>query len=100
MRRALPLVVPSLTGCVLVARLVSLGIGVYGPRSVPASDGAPPDTVGGQGRDPSRVHIGIASWDGRTLQRRWTASGARDDLSQPTAAQRTAPLGTQAVVTN
>jgi len=100
MRRALYLFVPSLTGCVLVASLVSICLGVYGPRSVPAADGSPLDTVGGQRRDPSRVQIGIASWYGRKFQRRRTASGERYNMSQPTAAHRTVPLGTQAVVTN
>src|SRR5262249_52429359 len=100
MRRALPLFVPSLTGCVLVASLVSTCLGVYGPRSVPASDGSPPATLGVQPLLPSRVQIGIASWYGRKFQRRRTASGERYDMSQPTAAHRTAPLGTQAVVTN
>src|SRR5262249_6805693 len=100
MRRALYLFVPSLTGCVLVASLVSICLGVYGPPSVPAADGSPLDTVGGQRRDPSRVQIGIASWDGRKFQRRRTASGERYNMSQPTAAHRTVPLGTQAVVTN
>jgi len=42
----------------------------------------------------------MASWDGRYWQGRPTASGARSDRSQRTAAHWTAPLGTQAVVTN
>jgi rare lipoprotein A (peptidoglycan hydrolase) len=41
----------------------------------------------------------MASWDGRYWQGRPTASGARSDRSQRTAAHRTASLGTQAVVT-
>jgi rare lipoprotein A len=42
----------------------------------------------------------MASWYGRQWQGRLTASGARYNRHQPTAAHRTAPLGTQAVVTN
>ena len=43
---------------------------------------------------------GLASWYGRRWQGRPTASGERYDRHQLTAAHRTAPLGTQAVVTN
>src|SRR5215510_6263592 len=100
MRRALHLFVPSLTGCVLVASLVATCIGVYGLRYVPASDESQKNPLGGQGLDPCRVQIGIASWYGRKFQRRRTASGERYEMSQPTAAHRTVPLGTQAVVTN
>jgi rare lipoprotein A len=46
------------------------------------------------------VQIGLASWYGRRWQGQLTASGARYDRSQLTAAHRTVPLGTQAVVTN
>jgi rare lipoprotein A len=46
------------------------------------------------------VQIGLASWYGRRWQGRPTASGERYDRHQLTAAHRTAPLGTQAVVTN
>jgi len=100
MRRALALVVPPLTGCVLLVSLVSAGIGIYGPRAVPAADGPPPVTAGGQPLPPSRMQIGIASWYGRTFQGHLTASGEIYDMYQPTAAHRTAPLGIQAMVTN
>jgi rare lipoprotein A len=46
------------------------------------------------------VQVGIASWYGKEFQGRPTASGEIYDMYQPTAAHRTAPLGTQAVVTN
>jgi len=92
------LFVPSLTGCVLVASwslaaqlspVPWQGLEQTGHRGPPR--GHPPAS--------SRGHIGMASWDGRYWQGRPTASGARSDRSQRTAAHRTAPLGTQAVVT-
>jgi rare lipoprotein A len=97
-QRGIPLCVPSLTGSVLV---VSLVFGCPDVSSAPAGSGAggsPRRTVG-LSLPPSRVHIGMASWYGRRWQERPTASGARDDRSPRTAAHRTAPLGTQAVVT-
>jgi rare lipoprotein A len=42
----------------------------------------------------------MASWYGRRWQGRRTASGAHYDRYHLTAAHRTAPFGTQAVVTN
>jgi peptidoglycan lytic transglycosylase len=99
MKSAPPLFGPSLTGWVLVASLV------FGCQGVSR-------TLAGAGADgllriamrpslpPSRVQIGMASWYGRRWQGRPTASGARYDRSQLTAAHRTAPLGTQAIVTN
>jgi rare lipoprotein A len=100
MKRALPLFVPSLTGCVLVASLVLCRPDVSGARAGPLADGPPPATLGTKPRPLSRVQIGMASWYGRRWQGRPTASGERYDRHQPTAAHRTAPLGTQAVVTN
>ena len=100
MKRDLPLFVPSLTGCVLVASLVFCCPDVYGALAGPLADGPPLATLGTKPRSPSRVQIGLASWYGRRWQGRPTASGERYDRHQPTAAHRTAPLGTQAVVTN
>ena len=100
MKRALPLFVPSLTGYVLVASLVLCCLDVSSAQAGPLADGPPPATVGTKPRPPSRVQIGMASWYGRRWQGRPTASGERYDRHQPTAAHRTAPLGTQAVVTN
>jgi rare lipoprotein A len=100
MKRALPLFVPSLTGCVLVASLVLCGPDVYGAPAGPGADGPPPATLGIKPRPPSQVQIGLASWYGRRWQGRPTASGERYDRHQLTAAHRTAPLGSQAIVTN
>jgi peptidoglycan lytic transglycosylase len=100
MKRALPLFVPSLTGCVLGASLVFGCPDVDGAQAGRAADGSPRATAGTQPLSPARVQIGLASWYGRRWQGRPTASGERYDRHQPTAAHRTAPLGTQAVVTN
>jgi rare lipoprotein A len=100
MKRALPLFVPSLTGCVLVASLVFGCPDVDGAQGGRTADGSPLATARTKPRPPSRVQIGLASWYGRRWQGRPTASGERYDRHQLTAAHRTAPLGTQAVVTN
>jgi rare lipoprotein A len=100
MKRALPLFVPSLTGCVLVASLAFCCPDVDGAQAGRAADGSPRATAGTKPLSPARVQIGLASWYGRRWQGRPTASGERYDRHQPTAAHRTAPLGTQAVVTN
>jgi len=97
---AVPLGVLPLTGGVLLVSLVSAGLGVVGPRAVPAADRPPRATAQRPAQPRARVHIGLASWYGRPFQGRLTASGERYDMSQLTAAHRTAPLGTQAVVTN
>ena len=47
-----------------------------------------------------RVQYGLASWYGRERQGQRTASGELYDSTQLTAAHRTAPLGTYALVTN
>ena len=98
MKRALPLFVPSLTGWCARGqpRLVV-------PRRLrrPGRASSRRATTGHRGdkvQAPSQVHMGMASWYGRRWQGRPTASGARYDWHQPTAAHRTAPLGTQAVV--
>jgi len=94
------LFVPCLTGCVLVA---SVGFGcpdVSDALARPVADGPLSATAGTPALPPSRVQIGMASWYGGRWQGRPTASGARYDRHQPTAAHRTAPLGSQAVVTN
>jgi peptidoglycan lytic transglycosylase len=46
------------------------------------------------------VQYGVASWYGRAFHGRPTASGEPFDMAQITAAHRSAPLGTQALVTN
>src|SRR5262252_3426434 len=105
MKRAVHLFVPSLTGCLLVASLLSSCTSVHGPMSIPAAEGPqpaespPPDTLGAE-PPPSRVEIGIASWYGKGFHGRQTASGEPYDMHQATAAHRTADLGTYAVVTN
>jgi peptidoglycan lytic transglycosylase len=94
------LFVPSLTGGVLVVSLVCGCPAVSGALAGPGADGPLRVTAGTPSLLPTRMQIGIASWYGRRWQGRLTASGARYDRSQLTAAHRTAPLGTQAVVTN
>jgi peptidoglycan lytic transglycosylase len=89
------LFVPSLMGCALVASLVCGCPAVSGALVRPgANDGPPRATAGTPSLPPARVQIGLASWYGRRWQGRLTASGARYDRSQLTAAHRTAPLGT------
>ena len=87
MKRAVHLFVPSLTGCLLVASLLSSCTGVHGPMSIPSAgnpqsaggpqpaEGPPPDTSGAE--PPSRVQVGIASWYGKGFHGRLTASGDR-----------------------
>ena len=95
------LFVPSLTGCVLVASLVCGRSVISGAWVRPGADDGPPRTTAGTSSlPPSRVQIGLASWYGRRWQGRLTAGGARYERSQLTTAHRTAPLGTQVVVTN
>ena len=100
MTRVTHLFVPSLTGCALVASLVFGCPDVSDALARPVADGPRSATAGPQPLPPSRVQIGMASWYGRRWQGRPTASGERYDQHQPTAAHRTAPLGSQAVVTN
>jgi len=90
MKSATHLFVLSLTGCVLVASLFSACTGVQGPLAGPGA---------GEGL-PAPVQVGLASWYGQDFHGRPTASGELYDIYQPTAAHRTVPLGTQAVVTN
>jgi rare lipoprotein A len=92
--------VPSLTGCLLMASLVCGGPAVASALARSGADGLPLAIAGTPPLPSSRVHMGMASWYGRRWQGRLTASGARYDRHQLTAAHRTAPLGTQAVVTN
>jgi rare lipoprotein A len=99
MKRATHLFVPSLTGCLLVASLLVSCTGVHGPVSVPSAGEPQPDASGAE-PPPSHVQVGMASWYGKPFQGRPTASGEIYDMYQATAAHRTAPLGTSAVVTN
>jgi rare lipoprotein A len=95
MKRAWPLYAPSLTGCMLVAGLFFGYPEASGALARPVA-GEPPLAIAGT--KPlllSRVQTGMASWYGRRWQGRLTASGERYDRHQPTAAHRTAPLGTQ-----
>jgi rare lipoprotein A len=100
MKSVTHLFMPSLTGCALVASLVFGCPDVSDALARPVADGPRLATAGTQPLPPSRVQIGMASWYGRRWQGRPTASGERYDRHQPTAAHRTAPLGSQAVVTN
>lgn len=100
MKRVRHLFVPSLTGYLLVASLLSSCTGIHGPMSVPSAGEPQPDTSGTEPPPPSRVQVGVASWYGKAFHGRSTASGEIYDMYQPTAAHLTAPLGTYALVTN
>ena len=100
MKRAMRLFVLSLTGCLLVASLLSSCTGVNGPRSVPSAGGPRPARSGAESPPPARVQVGIASWYGKEFHGRPTANGETYDMYQVTAAHRTAALGTYALVTN
>lgn len=50
--------------------------------------------------EPTLKQVGEASWYGAPLAGKKTASGEAFDPTQMTAAHRTLPLGTKAVVTN
>jgi peptidoglycan lytic transglycosylase len=58
------------------------------------------DSVHAQGAQVGYVQQGIASWYGPRFHGRDTASGERFDQNELTAAHRTLPLGTKAMVTN
>jgi rare lipoprotein A len=100
MKRVTHLFVLSLTGCLLVASLLSSCTGIHGPRSVHSAGGPQPNTSGAEPPPTTRVQVGVASWYGKGFHGRLTASGEIYDMYQPTAAHLTAPLGTQALVTN
>lgn len=100
MKSTLSLFVPSLTGYLLVASLLSSCTSVHGPMSVPSARGPQTEPLEAEPLPSSRVQVGIASWYGKGFHGRPTASGEVYDMYQPTAAHRTVPLGTHAVVTN
>ena len=100
MMRVSPHGVLSLAGYLLVASLLCGGSAVASPLARPGADGRPLAFTGTSPRPSARVHTGLASWYGTRWQGRRTASGARYDRHQLTAAHRTAPFGTEAVVTN
>jgi rare lipoprotein A len=100
MTRVCPHGVLSLAGCLLAASLVCGGPVVAHALTHPGADGRPLALTGTPPRPSARVHTGLASWYGTRWQGRRTASGARYDRHQLTAAHRTAPFGTEAVVTN
>ena len=100
MTRVSPRCVLSLTGGLLVASLVCGGSTVASALARPGADGRPLALAGSSPQPSSRVHTALASWYGTRWQGRRTASGARYDQHQLTAAHRTAPFGTEAVVTN
>jgi rare lipoprotein A len=100
MKRVRHLFVPSLTGCLLVASLLSSCTGIHEPMSVPSAGGPQLDASGAEPPPTTRVQVGAASWYGKYFHGRPTASGEIYDMYQPTAAHLTAPLGTYALVTN
>jgi rare lipoprotein A len=100
MKRVTHLFVLSLTGCLLVASLLSSCTGQHGPMPVPSAGGPQPDASDAEPPSTTRVQVGVASWYGKGFHGRPTASGEIYDMYQPTAAHLTAPLGTYALVTN
>jgi len=100
MKRVRFLFVPSLSGCLLVASLLSSCTGMYGPTVVPSTEDLQTEVPDQEPLVPSRVQVGVASWYGRGFHGRPTASGEIYNMYQPTAAHRTVALGTQALVTN
>ena len=100
MMRVSPHGVLSLAGCLLVASLLCGGPAVASTLARPGADERPLPLAGTPPRPSARIHTGLASWYGTRWQGRRTASGARYDRHQLTAAHRTAPFGTEAVVTN
>ena len=100
MKRVTHLFVLSLTGCLLVASLLSSCTGIHKPMSVPSEGGLQPDASGAEPPPTTHVQVGVASWYGKEFHGRPTASGEIYDMYQPTAAHLTAPLGTYALVTN
>ena len=100
MKRVTHLFVPSLTGCLLVASLLSSCTGIHGSKSVPSAGRSQPNASSAEPPLTTRVQVGVASWYGKEFHGRPTASGEIYDMYQPTAAHLTAPLGTYALVTN
>ncbi len=100
MKRVTRLFVLSLTGCLLVASLLSSCTGKHEPMLAPSAGGPQPDASGVEPPPTTRVQVGVASWYGKEFHGRPTASGEIYDMYQPTAAHLTAPLGTYALVTN
>jgi hypothetical protein len=84
----------------LVASLIFCCPDVYGALAGPAADGPSPATSGTKPLPSSQVQIGMASWYSMRWQGRPTASRECCDRHQPTAVPRTAPLGTQVIVTS
>src|SRR5215475_14681792 len=100
MKRVQHLFVLSLTGCLLVASLLSSCTVIHKPLTSSVTEGSQPDTVETEPAPSARVQVGVASWYGKEFHGRPTASGEIYDMYQPTAAHLTAPLGTYALVTN
>jgi peptidoglycan lytic transglycosylase len=100
MKRVTHLFVLSLTGCLLVASLLSSCTGKHGPMPAPSAGGPQPDASGAKPLSTTHVQVGVASWYGKEFHGRPTASGEIYDMYQHTAAHLTAPLGTYALVTN
>src|SRR5438445_5624414 len=100
MKRVTHLFVPSLSGFLLVASLLSSCTGIHGPRSVSSAGGPQPNASAAEPPPTARVQVGVASWYGREFHGRPTPSGEIYDMYQPTAAHLTAALGTYALVTN
>jgi rare lipoprotein A (peptidoglycan hydrolase) len=100
MERVRPLGVVALTGCLLVVSLCASCTDIHSLLAGPAAGGWEPDPAAATVQPPWSVQVGTASWYGEDFHGRPTASGEIYDMYQPTAAHRTVPLGTHAVVTN
>lgn len=91
--------VRTLLRCLLVVSLLTSCTRQPSPPVVPDPPVSPP-SVPALPAPPFRVQYGLASWYGREWHGQRTASGEIYDSGQLTAAHRTAPFGTYALVTN
>ena len=64
MKRVKHLFVLSLTGCLLVASLLSSCTGRHGPMLVPSAEEPQPDVSGTESPPTTSVQVGLASWYG------------------------------------
>jgi rare lipoprotein A len=119
MKRYAVLFVPALIGYLIVVSLLVIHVYAQTP-SAPSSedelaeldefDGGDEETIPdtattsesttSSSQSIPRVQYGVASWYGRAFHGRATASGEPFDMTLSTAAHRSAPLGTHAIVTN
>jgi rare lipoprotein A len=98
---------PSLAVCLIAVEMLALGVAAVLPLGSKAPETACAPTMASVQDKPQRAQpvstdglSGVASWYGEHWQGRETASGARFNWRQLTAAHRTLPLNTPVRVTN